>query len=57
MNLTKSSGGRSLRKDTASVGKLESFDFLTEEERRDILYNNAARFLELTDEQIEQHHE
>ena len=41
----------------ASICKLESFDFLTEEDRRDILYNNAARFLELTDEQIEQHHE
>ena len=40
----------------ASIRKLESFDFLTEQDRRDILYNNAARFLELTDEQIEKHH-
>ncbi len=34
-----------------------SMDWLTEEEKRDIFYNNAARFLELTPEQIKAHHE
>lgn len=34
-----------------------SLDWLTEEQKRDILYNNAARFLELTSEQIQAHHE
>jgi predicted TIM-barrel fold metal-dependent hydrolase len=31
-------------------------DFLTDSQKRDILYNNAARFLRLTDEQIAEHH-
>ena len=39
-----------------SLERLESFEFLTQEERRDILYNNAARFLRLSDEQIAAHH-
>ncbi len=30
--------------------------FLTEEQKRDILYNNAARFLRLSDEEIARHH-
>lgn len=30
--------------------------FLTESQKRDILYNNAARFLRLSDEQIKEHH-
>jgi hypothetical protein len=30
--------------------------FLTEEQKRDILYHNAARFLRLSDEQIANHH-
>ena len=32
-------------------------EFLTDEQRRDILYNNAARFLRLSDEEIKRHHE
>lgn len=40
----------------ASIERLESFDFLTEEEKRDILYNNAALFLGLSEEQITEHH-
>ena len=40
----------------SSLRQLESFDFLSEQEKRDILYNNAARFLELTEEQIATHH-
>lgn len=31
--------------------------FLTERQKRDIFYNNAARFLRLTPEQIRQHHQ
>lgn len=40
----------------ASIERLNSFDFLTEEEKRDILYNNAARFLGLSEEQIAEHY-
>jgi hypothetical protein len=40
----------------ASLEQLESLDFLTQAEKRNILYNNAARFLGLTDEQISAHH-
>lgn len=40
-----------------SLEQLESFDFLTQDEKRDILYNNAARFLGLSDEQIAAHHQ
>lgn len=39
-----------------SLKQLESFDFLTHNERRDILYNNAARFLGLTEDQFAAHH-
>lgn len=34
-----------------------SLDWLTEEQKRDVFYNNAARFLDLTPEQIQEHHE
>lgn len=40
-----------------SIQQLNSFDFLTEDERRDILYNNAARFLELDEATIASHHQ
>ena len=40
-----------------NIEAIETADFLTEEQKRDILYNNAARFLRLTDEQIEAHHD
>lgn len=36
---------------------IHSADFLTEEQKADIFYNNAARFLRLTDEKIAAHHE
>lgn len=36
---------------------IEEADFLSAEQKRDILYNNAARFLRLTPEQIAKHHE
>ena len=35
---------------------IRSADFLTEEQKVDIFYNNAARFLRLTEEQIAAHH-
>ena len=39
-----------------TIEAIEDADFLTEEQKRDILYHNAARFLRLTDEQIATHH-
>lgn len=35
---------------------IEQAPFLTEEQKRDILYNNAARFLRLSEEEIARHH-
>ena len=40
-----------------SIEQLNSFKFLTEEDKRDILYNNAARFLELDKATISSHHQ
>lgn len=39
-----------------AIDAIESADFLTEEQKRDIFYNNAARFLKLSPEQIGRHH-
>ena len=39
-----------------TIEAIETADFLTEEQKRDILYNNAARFLRLSKEQIAGHH-
>ncbi len=39
-----------------NIEMIEAADFLTEEQKRDILYNNAARFLRLSNEQIAVHH-
>ncbi len=38
------------------IKAIESADFLTETQKRDILYNNAARFLRLSKEEIARHH-
>jgi hypothetical protein len=35
---------------------IEQANFLTAEQKRDILYNNASRFLRLSPEQIARHH-
>ena len=35
---------------------IEKADYLTAKQKRDILYNNAARFLQLSKEEIERHH-
>ena len=38
------------------IERINKADFLTEEQKRDIFYNNAARFLKLSDEEIKKHH-
>jgi predicted TIM-barrel fold metal-dependent hydrolase len=38
-----------------AIDGIESADFLTEEQKRDIFYNNAARFLRISDEEIRNH--
>ena len=38
-----------------AVEAIQSADFLTSEQRADIFYNNAARFLRLSDEEIARH--
>jgi predicted TIM-barrel fold metal-dependent hydrolase len=40
-----------------TIEAIEAADFLTEEQKRDILYNNAARFLRLSNDQISAHHD
>ena len=40
-----------------NIEMIEAADFLTEEQKRDISYNNAARFLRLSDEQVAAHHQ
>ena len=39
-----------------AVNRVKNADYLTEEQKRDILYNNAARFFELEQEVIDRHH-
>lgn len=39
-----------------AIAAIEEAPFLSDEQKRDILYNNAARFLRLSEEQIAQHH-
>jgi uncharacterized protein len=39
-----------------AIESVESAGFLTPEQKRDIFYNNAARFLRLTEEEIARHH-
>ncbi|MBO9634291.1 MAG: amidohydrolase family protein [Chitinophagaceae bacterium] len=38
----------------AGIQRITEADFLTNDQKRDILFNNAARFLRLTEEQIKQ---
>ena len=40
-----------------AVAAIEEAPFLNDDQKRDILYNNAARFLRLSDEQIARHHD
>ena len=39
-----------------AIDGIKSADFLTEEQKRDIFYNNAVRFLGLTEQEIAEHH-
>ena len=39
-----------------AIARIEEAPFLSEEQKRDILYNNAARFLRLSEEETAQHH-
>jgi hypothetical protein len=39
-----------------SIAVIEEAPFLTEEQKRNILYNSSARLLRLSDEQIAAHH-
>jgi predicted TIM-barrel fold metal-dependent hydrolase len=39
-----------------SIVVIEEAPFLSDEQKRDILYNNAARFLRLSEEEIARHH-
>lgn len=39
-----------------AVEAIETADFLTEEQKRDIFYRNAARFLDLSEEEMARHH-
>lgn len=39
-----------------AIENIESAEFLSEAQRRDVFYNNAARFLRLSDEEIARHH-
>jgi predicted TIM-barrel fold metal-dependent hydrolase len=41
----------------ANIEVIYSMDWLSEGQKRDILYNNAAKFLKLSDEEIYRHHE
>lgn len=39
-----------------AIASIEQAPFLSEEQKRDILYNNAARFLRLSEQEIARHH-
>jgi Tat protein secretion system quality control protein TatD with DNase activity len=39
-----------------AINKIQSLEYLTDQEKADILYNNAARFLRLSKEEIAKHH-
>ena len=39
-----------------AIDRIESAGFLTADQKRDILYNNAARFLGLSPQEIARHH-
>lgn len=39
-----------------SIGIIENAPFLSEQQKRDIFYHNAARFLRLSEDKIAQHH-
>ena len=42
---------------TEAIEAINSADFLSLDQKADIFYNNAARFLELPEEEIAKHHQ
>lgn len=40
-----------------AIAAVEEAEFLSDEQKRDIFYNNAAKFLRLSSEEIEKHHQ
>lgn len=42
---------------TIAIETIKQAPFLNQQQKRDILYNNAARFLRLSDEEIARHHQ
>jgi len=38
------------------IKSIESAEFLTPDQKRDILYDNAARFVRLSSEETDDHH-
>ena len=42
---------------SSAIESIETAEYLTVEQKRDIFYNNAARFLKLSEEEIAGHHE
>jgi len=40
----------------AAINRVKLLDYLNNKEKADILYNNAAKFLRLSAEQIAKHH-
>jgi uncharacterized protein len=38
-----------------AIARIESAPFLSAEQKRDIFYNNAARFLRLSEEEMRRH--
>jgi uncharacterized protein len=38
-----------------AIESIQSAEFLTEDQKRDIFYNNAARFLRLSEEEMAKH--
>jgi len=42
---------------SSAIESIETAEYLTEKQKRDIFYNNAARFLKLSEEEIAEHHE
>ncbi len=41
---------------SVAIEKVRAAPFLTDQQKRDIFYNNAARFLSLSEEEIAKHH-
>ena len=56
MSCTRTSWCDGLAAIEIAIATIENAPFLSEEQKRDIFYNNAARFLRLSEEEITRHH-